>query len=932
MKSKRLIHIFFLLIIISWFFVEISSAKSIFSGIQVQELRKITENDLVKDWFSIPVYRSEDMFNPVFLPFTYVCEEGIEDPNQSLTFPCLLSFKFDFVPDNFSARHPGFVFRSDPSVLKIDPKEAEEIAYYIKNWQATHVITGTIIQKDDDYRGELVVYDVNGVEILRQEYAISRPYFELMGEMVESWMDFRKQVISEKMAMELFRDMTTDMETVKWYGETFDVEWRSFDEWDIYERILERDPEFAEVRFWYANQKGWSTGEKTSNHFEYIRASESHIVIPAISYISYKTIKDQSLRERFKANLEKAREICGESPVIAETYLELGRNYFSTKELDEFLPLAEKYPNYKSFIDELADKYFYAEKYDKAAPLYLATLHSSYLPGEGLQGFSWAFIQLVRIYMELGYLSEAKECIELALVNYDYNNKPWLDYYSGVIYQELFDFKKAKGVLDVDKITVGVVNHMFFRAAMGAFILEDFDTMKKWENTPSMQSLLFGIRHFYKARKALLDNNPFTALLIMEDAPFRSMESDEIYRFEKESIKAEAFLVLKQKKKAVKSALRAWYLFPRSRKAGYLLEAVLDGKVQTWGRFLEVASFIFPSQHYWADKLSALKGQGYKTETDDWVLNAFYDLKKRFGEISSGAKIDFFISTPPFLIEYLCMRILQTEDSNHINDALDFYVNFAATISAFSRYQKTHTRIYLMQILSSASKEEKNKWSKKLEDLIEREFGKYERLEGDGWRYVDENMDDEALKVFEEVIKLFPEKAGGYHGVGYVYEKKGMSDEAIQMCEKAISISPDDSPPYIVMGNAYIDKKMEDEASEAFKKATQINPAQSRKWKKGGTTFKVFGKRGSGFLHSGELDKAIEEYEIALSINPTYSCIYHDLAAVYSLKKDKYNALRFLKMAFSLGVSDKCKEWVKTGKEFDFVRNDQEFQKIIQEE
>jgi hypothetical protein len=264
------------------------------------------------------------MFNPVFLPFQYICRSGDKDIKQPMTFPCLLSFKFDFVPDNFSARHPAFIYRKRP-IWNVKPHETEKIKEYISYWEATHAIGGTIVQNEKGYTGKLLVFDGTGKEILSQEYSEPITYFSLMGEMVKTWMDRQEQNVPEGLYNELVRPMTTDMECVKLYGTSFDMQWRSNEEWAVYDTILKRDPNFAEVRFWYANQKGWTldnnSGEYAKLKTEKGKALQSHLVIPALNEFDFKNCPDKTLVAECRKILDYAISICDENVSVISANL-----------------------------------------------------------------------------------------------------------------------------------------------------------------------------------------------------------------------------------------------------------------------------------------------------------------------------------------------------------------------------------------------------------------------------------------------------------------------------------------------------------------------------------------------------------------------------------------------------------------------------------
>jgi hypothetical protein len=54
---------------------------------------------------------------------------------------------------------------------------------------------------------------------------------------------------------------------------------------------------------------------------------------------------------------------------------------------------------------------------------------------------------------------------------------------------------------------------------------------------------------------------------------------------------------------------------------------------------------------------------------------------------------------------------------------------------------------------------------------------------------------------------------------------------------------------------------------------------------------------------------------------------WYNLACVYSLKKDKYNALEYFRTAVEKGFNDLAN--IKKDTDLDFIRNEEEFKKII---
>ena len=332
---------------------------SVFNRSQPETLRRLTVSELEKDWYTLQATYGQGMFNPVFLPFSYHCEEGAGDPNQTLTFPALLSFKFDFVPDNYSARHPGFIYRRDPRALRLTATEREGIVAYIKRWTATHAVAGELIESKAGYKGRIKVFDVQGEEIFAQEYLTPVPYFTLMGQMVLDWFNFREIPVSTGLTEELFRPMTSALETVQWYGESFQVEWRSQAEWVIYEKILARDPLFSEVQFWYANQRGWETDDSSWAHISRGKALQGHLVIPALWEFSPAHCPDEALNANYLKVLNYAGEIMAEDPRVKSSRIDAEGDQLSVAELNSFVDIALKYPCYHPLPKEMTGRSLY---------------------------------------------------------------------------------------------------------------------------------------------------------------------------------------------------------------------------------------------------------------------------------------------------------------------------------------------------------------------------------------------------------------------------------------------------------------------------------------------------------------------------------------------------------------------------------------------
>lgn len=257
-----------------------------------------------KNWYSHKIVENRGL-NPFFVPFDYSCANGVPDPQQRLTFPVLLSMKFDFVDNNICMRHPAFIFLRDPETQKLSMKDQQKTLSKMEEWGMNVAIGGSITQDGELFSGSLTVIDQQGT--LFEKSIDKMGYFELMGEMVAAWMEKSGSPVSPSLMTELLKPMTNNNASLSLLGQALMYKERSDEQMGLYEKILEQDPNFAELRWWYANQKWWQTKDDEWESSMYIKALESHLVVPALREISY--YYNTPLADRYETVFENAKKI-----------------------------------------------------------------------------------------------------------------------------------------------------------------------------------------------------------------------------------------------------------------------------------------------------------------------------------------------------------------------------------------------------------------------------------------------------------------------------------------------------------------------------------------------------------------------------------------------------------------------------------------------
>jgi hypothetical protein len=96
-----------------------------------------------------------------------------------------------------------------------------------------------------------------------------------------------------------------------------------------------------------------------------------------------------------------------------------------------------------------------------------------------------------------------------------------------------------------------------------------------------------------------------------------------------------------------------------------------------------------------------------------------------------------------------------------------------------------------------------------------------------GVTYARNNVWNDALVFWQDVVNKSPEKARGHNYLGLVYKEKGNLNLAIKHSNKAIALDPLDPNAYSNLGIAYFEKGLIDESITAFRNAIRIKPTHA---------------------------------------------------------------------------------------------------------
>jgi superkiller protein 3 len=137
-------------------------------------------------------------------------------------------------------------------------------------------------------------------------------------------------------------------------------------------------------------------------------------------------------------------------------------------------------------------------------------------------------------------------------------------------------------------------------------------------------------------------------------------------------------------------------------------------------------------------------------------------------------------------------------------------------------------------------------------------------------------VDDEALKVCQEAVRLKPEDGRSYFLLGRVLFGQNKLDESVAANRRAIELGFVDARPYNNLGNALKNQKKLEEAVAAYQKAIQIDPNFAL----------AYSNLGNALRDQKKLEEAIAAYQKAIQLNPNYAVVYDSLGnTLYDQKK-----------------------------------------------
>ena len=333
-------------------------------------------------------------FNHLSLPFHYDAPDGGGDPNEANAFAFLLSHALDWAPGCYCARHAYFVFKSKSARVHMTALargyDPERIKFLVNDWRATHAVGGKLIYTEKGYSGTLLIYDRAGRVVRNTTYDQPRSFFQLLGDMSVDAMKTFGYTPSPALVEHLHIEQCRHRQTLIDLGRAARLELQSKAVLAAYDNILHREPGFATVRVWRANQGSWAGGSGQPQALHLAKALDSYLVENGLWDFDPDECPDEDLAAKFPQWLAQAEKLVGpDSPVVLEPQLEAAyrAQSISLALLDRAAQVARRYPNDYWFLFRLERAWAYGRELptdsDMAASICVAAVQSRYLPGSG---------------------------------------------------------------------------------------------------------------------------------------------------------------------------------------------------------------------------------------------------------------------------------------------------------------------------------------------------------------------------------------------------------------------------------------------------------------------------------------------------------------------------------------------------------------------
>jgi tetratricopeptide (TPR) repeat protein len=132
--------------------------------------------------------------------------------------------------------------------------------------------------------------------------------------------------------------------------------------------------------------------------------------------------------------------------------------------------------------------------------------------------------------------------------------------------------------------------------------------------------------------------------------------------------------------------------------------------------------------------------------------------------------------------------------------------------------------------------------------------------------------DEEAIKLFNDLIAKVPTCSDCYYNLGVAYSKRQQFAEAEASFVKATELAPNSADAYTGLANVYNAQKKFDQAQQASAKAAELSGAGG-----GGGSAEALYNQGVILWNAGKFAEAKEQFEAAVKTDPKMAMAFYQL-------------------------------------------------------
>jgi Tfp pilus assembly protein PilF len=133
--------------------------------------------------------------------------------------------------------------------------------------------------------------------------------------------------------------------------------------------------------------------------------------------------------------------------------------------------------------------------------------------------------------------------------------------------------------------------------------------------------------------------------------------------------------------------------------------------------------------------------------------------------------------------------------------------------------------------------------------------------------------DEEAIKLFNDLVVKVPTCSDCYYNLGVAYSKRQQFTEAETSFRKATELAPNSADAYTGLANVYNAQKKFDLAQQASAKAAELSGSAGG----GGGSAEALYNQGVILWNAGKFAEAKEQFEKAVQADPKLSMAYYQL-------------------------------------------------------